>query len=327
MSIHEPVAQSESKTLPPSTTGWLQRVCNWWDQLWRRAPVPSTTPVSTPRKIALQPLQYVEITEGVKETLFEEYQHHRESDRGDEEIGWVLLGCREADHVTIHATLPAGTQRNASRTHVQFNSLGQVVGSYFVRQHDRRLTTLGVAHTHPGKLDKPSKGDYRGDVQWVEQIRGNEGVFAIGNVRKEKRTFFDLSASSRVQWGVDLCFTWYSLRAKARDYRSMEARIVEGVDLARPLHPLWEVIEEQATALERLLHQQNHVRAEVVEMEAPTLLVTISLLGQQAIRIALTNDDVRYYVEQEGNLQEVGGLSDRVDHAAYSLMAELAAQD
>src|SRR5262249_47735815 len=131
-------------------------------------------------KPGYQPLQRVVLTDGVGRTLFEEYADHQASSRAEEETGWVLIGVREAQEAIVLGTLPAGTERDAGVGHVQFNSAGQIVGSRVVRQADRRLAILGVVHTHPGSLRHPSDGDLRGDSAWVGQLRGREGIFAIG---------------------------------------------------------------------------------------------------------------------------------------------------
>src|SRR5262245_49207962 len=70
-------------------------------------------------------LERVVLADGVGHTLFEEYAEHRKAARGDEETGWVLLGIREANQAVVLATLPAGEMREASTTHVRFNSAGQ----------------------------------------------------------------------------------------------------------------------------------------------------------------------------------------------------------
>ena len=80
------------------------------------------------------PLQRVLVADGVGRTLFREYAAHRGEARGDEETGWVLLGLREANEAVALATLPAGTERDASVAHVRFNSSGQALGSRIVRQ-------------------------------------------------------------------------------------------------------------------------------------------------------------------------------------------------
>src|SRR5437762_9713871 len=133
---------------------------------------------SPPRKY--QRLERVVLTDEVNRTLFEEYAAHREGSRGEEETGWVLLGVREADEAIVLATLPAGAESSTGVSHVRFNASGQALGSRIVRQADRRLTMLGVLHTHPGSLRHPSDGDYHGDSRWVGQLRGGEGIFAIG---------------------------------------------------------------------------------------------------------------------------------------------------
>ena len=124
-----------------------------------------------------QPLERIVLTDGVGRSLFEEYAAHRDTNRSEEETGWVLLGVREVNEAVVLATLPAGAGRDAGVAHVQFNSSGQALASRIVRQFDRRLSMLGVVHTHPGSLRHPSDGDYRGDSAWVGQLRGGEGVF------------------------------------------------------------------------------------------------------------------------------------------------------
>src|SRR5436190_1391320 len=113
-------------------------------------------PAEAPVAVGYEPLRRVRVTDGVGRTLFEEYAAHRDTEQGHEETGWVLLGLRERDEAVALATLPAGTQRDSGVAHVRFNSMGQAVGSRIVRQHDRRLSILGFAHTQPCSLPHPS---------------------------------------------------------------------------------------------------------------------------------------------------------------------------
>ena len=64
-----------------------------------------------------------------RRTLFLEYAEHRSGARGDEEIGWIILGRREETHAIALATLPAGTHRSAGVAHVRFNSSAQALAS------------------------------------------------------------------------------------------------------------------------------------------------------------------------------------------------------
>jgi len=161
-----------------TATSWLNEVNRAWlrprGRPSRVAPLP---PANGP---AYLPLDGIRMTDGVGHTLFDGYATHRAEARGDEETGWVLLGLREQSQAVVLATLPAGAQCDASVSHVRFNSMAQAVGSRIVRQAERRLTILGVVHTHPGSLRHPSDGDYAGDSQWVRHLRGGEGIFAIG---------------------------------------------------------------------------------------------------------------------------------------------------
>src|SRR5262249_28365136 len=118
------------------------------------------------------PLERVVLTDGVGHTLFDEYAAHQAGERRENETGWLLLGIRDRREATVVATLPAGTDCDASAGHVRFSYAGQALGSRIVRQSDRRLSIVGVVHTHPGSLRHPSDADYRGDSTWIEQLRG-----------------------------------------------------------------------------------------------------------------------------------------------------------
>jgi len=126
----------------------------------------------SPPAVNYAPLRRVRLTDGVAHTLFEEYAQHRSQVRGDEETGWVLLGLREPEEAVVLATLPAGAQADAGVAHVRFNADAQGLASRIVRQRDRRLTVVGVVHTHPGSLRRPSDGDFHGDRDWVAGRRG-----------------------------------------------------------------------------------------------------------------------------------------------------------
>src|SRR5207244_2149507 len=174
------------------------------------------------------------LTGGVARTLFDEYADHRHTERGEEETGWVLLGWREEDEAVVRATLPAGADREAGEAHVRFNSVAQVLASRIVRQADRRLMMLGVVHTHPGSLRHPSDGDYRGDIQWVGQLRGGEGVFGIGTADgKHARPGGDIhQPRPSVQCRGDLSLCWYTLRQGARNYKAVPIEVTDGPALA-----------------------------------------------------------------------------------------------
>ena len=74
------------------------------------------------------------LTDSVARTLFDGFKGHRQSDRGEEESGWVLLGVREERQALALATLPAGTRRRAGVAHVQFNGEAQGLASRMLGQ-------------------------------------------------------------------------------------------------------------------------------------------------------------------------------------------------
>jgi proteasome lid subunit RPN8/RPN11 len=277
-----------------------------------------------------QKLQRVRLTDGVGRTLFEEYASHRRSSRGEEETGWVLLGLREMDESVVLATLPAGAERSAGVAHVHFNSDGQVLASRIVRQQDRRLTILGVVHTHPGSLRHPSDGDYRGDSQWVGQLRGGEGVFGIGTAdcKPLPGTAVAFQPKPHMQrWG-ELCLSWYSLAEGDERYRPVPVEVTFGPDLARDLHEVWPIVEAYAVQLERLYRQQSRVRCDVVDgKDGPALAVTIGLAEPgHALRVLLEGKEAHYFLVRSGEVLAAQPHAACVDQGVYLLLAELATQ-
>jgi hypothetical protein len=272
----------------------------------------------------------VVLTDEVSRTLFEEYAAHRESTRGEEETGWVLLGVREPEQALVLATLPAGAGRDAGVAHVQFNCSGQAMGSRIVRQQDRRLTMLGVVHTHPGSLRHPSDGDYQGDSQWVGGLRGKEGVFGIGTAdgARPTSTFVAHQPQPHMQCLGELGFSWYALAAGENRYRPLDIELTLGPDLARPLRPVWSTIEAHAEQLDRLYRQQIGVTFQLVSGLYGTALALDLALAEpgSSLRLVLEKKEVRYYLVRGEQLLAVDPHESQVDKGVYLLLAELAGQ-
>jgi len=309
-----------------------------WLQELNRMLVRPHPPVAPGRPSAVappQPLQSLEgvrLTDGVARTLFEEFAAHRAASRGEEETGWVLLGLREAHQAVVLATLPAGAQRDASISHVRFNSMAQAVASRIVRQADRRLTILGVVHTHPGSLRHPSDGDYQGDRQWVRHLRGGAGIFGIGTADGTTRqgTLFAEQPLSNVQTWGGLRLSWYALGVDDSRYRPLPVVLTMGPDLARPLHAVWITLEAHAERLERLYRQQAGVSLAVANdaHRGPGLVVQVPLAEPDtAVRAFVTEKEVTYDLVHDGQVLAVNPGECRVDRGIYLLLAELAAQE
>jgi proteasome lid subunit RPN8/RPN11 len=309
--------------------GTANRLLHDLQRSWDRArqPRPLATAPST-LAITYAPLQRVLLTDGVGRTLFEEYASHRSEARGEEETGWILLGLREAQEAVVLATLPAGTEREASVAHIRFNSNAQALGSRIVRQTNRRLTMLGVVHTHPGSLRHPSDGDLRGDGQWVAQLRGQEGIFGIGTADGGEAAggLFASQPRPHVQCLGELRFSWYALRQGDNAYRPLPVELTIGPDLARSLHAIWPTLEAHAERIDRLYRQQSGMRFEVVSDEwGPGLLLTLPLAEPgDAVQVLVRRKEVRYYVVRRGELLEVQHHDEWIDRGVYLLLAELA---
>src|SRR5262249_17199168 len=227
------------------------------------------------------------------------------------------------------ATLPAGTQRDAGVSHVRFNSSGQALASPIVRQLDRRLTMLGVVHTHPGSLRHPSDGDFRGDSKWVGNLRGKEGIFAIGTAdAPADGGCVAWQPQPHVQCLGNLRFSWYTLKHDDAQYRPIQVEITIGPDLALPLHPLWPALEAHADRIDRLYRQQANLTFEVLTEEHGSALVLNLPLAEpgDAVRVLVRNKEVRYLIRLGGELMEVDHRDDLLDRGVYLLLAELAAK-
>ncbi len=294
---------------------------------WLGPEGPAAQTTSSVPVVACCPLERILLTDGVGRTLFEEYARHRAAARGNEETGWMLLGLREQREAIALATLPAGTRADASVSHVQFNSTAQAVGSRIVRQADRRLTTLGVVHTHPGSLRHPSNGDLCGDRAWVQRLRGQEGVFGIGTADAEAALFYAQQPRPNVQCLGELRFSWYSLRQGASAYRPLPVSFTLGPDLARGLHAAWSTLEEHAERIERLYQQLARLQVEVVDEPSPGLLLLVPLPEGRTLRVLLSGQTVHYYLERAGELFEADHHDELVDRGVYRLLAELAQEN
>ncbi len=301
---------------------WLQSGSQTLQALLRdRLPPPELFNSAGPR--SYRRLERVLLTEEVHRTLFEDYASHRRGPRGDEEIGWVLLGIREESEVLVLATLPAGADRQAGVAHVRFNSEAQALASRIVRQADRRLGIVGVVHTHPGSLRHPSDGDYQGDILWVGQLRGGEGVFGIGTADGPLETGH---VPEHVQCEGPLCFSWYVLGANDERYRKLPVQVAAGPDLARPLHPVWAVLETHAEALDVLCRQLARTSFEVIpQKEGPALAFKVPLADKDAsLRVYLRSDQTQFLLEHQGELVALEPPEPELESAVFWILAELA---
>jgi proteasome lid subunit RPN8/RPN11 len=276
----------------------------------------------------LEPLQRVVLTDGLCRTLFEQYDDHRRSERGDEETGWLLMGHRIKDEALALATLPAGAGAEAGVAHVRFNSEAQALASRILRQDDRRLVILGIVHTHPGTLRHPSKGDFQGDQRWVRLLRGKEGVFGIGTAdgpAPDSPSHVAEQPKPHMQTFLGLRLTWYALAAADAAYRPLPVHLTLGPDLARPLHCVWPEIELHAARLDRLCRQLSRVHFDVIaDDEGHALRVTVPLARKEALCAILREDRVSYGLERADEYLVSDLVEPQVDRGIYLLLAKLA---
>lgn len=220
--------------------------------------------------------------------------------------------------------------READEGHVKFNSAAQAFASRVVRQGHRQLTLLGVLHTHQGSLRHPSSGDYRGDVRWVANLRGCEGVFGIGTADAEPNPVAGISwqPAPNVQCLGELCLSWYALGAKDRNYRPLPVELTIGPDLAAHLRPVWDELEAHAERLDRIARQLSRVKFEVAAGQVkPALTFTVPLPDDAgAVRVELEGKAVRYRLLTQDGAMAADFKEDRVDVGVFLMLSELAAR-
>jgi len=293
----------------------------------RRAGRREETSEHRARPLVYEPLRRLVLTDEVNRTLFAEFAEHRRGERGAEEIGWMLLGIQNADEAIVLATLPAGADRDAGGSHVWFNQTAQACASRVVRQNIKQLKPLGVVHTHPGSLRHPSDGDFRGDIAWVAQLRGKEGVFGIGTADAGKHGpgVVAWQPAANAQCLGDLCFSWYSLRSGDRNYRPLPIDVTIGPDLALPLRAVWGELENHAERLDRLARQLSRVTFDVIEGKAkPALVLNVALAEPgTTIRVVMEGKEVRYLLLRADGALAADFHDDRVDRGVFVMLAEL----
>ena len=273
----------------------------------------------------LEPLRHVVLTDGVSRTLFEEYERHRAGSRREEETGWVLLGHRRGCEAVALASLPAGEMRDAGVAHVRFHREVQACATRILWQEDDKLTIVGVVHTHPGSLRHPSHGDYQGDVQWVELLPGQEGVFGIGTFwGKAADSPAALQPSDNALAYRGLRFDWYALAAGDANYRPLPVRMTIGPDLAAALRPVWHHLEGNAERLERLFGQLKRIRCELHESKPGSQLhLVVPVERGLRLRVVLEDPQPIYLLEKGGELLAWDQEEPRIDRGVFLLLAEL----
>jgi proteasome lid subunit RPN8/RPN11 len=296
--------------------------------LERRAPVSrASEPAAASAAREYRPLKRLVLADEVSRTLFHEFEAHRATERGREETGWILLGLRHEDEAIALATIPAGARRDAGDAHVRFDPAVQEFACRVVRRQSKRLTTLGVVHTHPGSMRHPSDGDYRGDVEWVKNLRGREGVFGIGTADAPTRQPASVAwqpAAHRQCLGT-LSFSWYGLGEHDQRYRALPVEVTLGPDLALELRTVWEEVENHAERLEALARQLNGVSFDVIDGRAkPALAARVPLAdADRSIRVLMEGKEVRYLLQGRDGPMAADFHDDRVDHGIFVMLAEL----
>ena len=273
-----------------------------------------------------EPCRLLTLTDGVSRLLFDEYACHTRSVDGHEETGWILLGRRYGDRALALATIPAGDQSDASSVHVRFDPIVQTVVSRLIRQGQPDLGILGIVHTHPGSLRHPSSGDYRGDIQWVRQLPGAEGIFGIGTADAAYPESLVACQEQPHQhgWGKHR-FSWYALSQSDSNYRPLEVSWTLGDDLGECWRKVWPALEVHAPGLNRLatIVPTLHYDIRPGEDQREWLVLTLATGTEEVVQLWLGSSRIRYLLGRGGDYFEADYAEPRVDRGLFHLLSEL----
>jgi hypothetical protein len=149
-------------------------------------------------------------------------------------------------------------------------------------------------------------------------------VFGIGTTDAGPRN--GSAQALHVQTRGELCFSWYSLAEGDARYRKLAVRTIEGPDLARPLHSIWDTIEAHADVLDELSRMFAAMRFEIVEDGgSPALALNLAVAqSETVVHLLFQPGAVRYFIERQGERTAVDPGDGPVDRAVYLLLAELA---
>src|SRR5205807_1778524 len=160
--------------------------------------------------------------------------------------------------------------------------------------------------------------------QWVGQLRGGEGVFAIGTADGNAGNGALVARQPRpnLQCFGKLCLSWYGLSKGDRNYRPLPVDFTLGPDLARSLHAVWAEIEAHADQLDRLFRQQAGLTFEVVDGKyGAALAVNVPLAEpHHALRVLLEGKHVHYYLLKDGELLMADSQEERIARGVYLLL-------
>lgn len=285
----------------------------------------------------------MKIHSGVLRSMFGDFLAHKETDRGEDETGWLLLGTRKAGAKVIEAALPAGEFRDAGVSHVNMNSTAQAVAMRILKKAHPELDVLGVAHTHPGRLNRPSNGDFQGDRLWVPNLRGGEGIFAIGiwscgnpvnpgdgpmNTCGEDDDAAEiLGAGSRSHSMGGAVFNWFSLASGESWYRGLSVEETPGVDLGLEIRGHWDLIEFFAGSIERLVQMQPGIQMGLIplgSMATPTMVLCQPLArAGEELQVVLQGRGAGFFHMGMENPEEIAGPPENLVTAFYEVMARL----
>jgi hypothetical protein len=154
-------------------------------------------------------------------------------------------------------------------------------------------------------------------------------VFGIGTADGDGEPGIATRPAPNVQCYGCLRFTWYALAEGDETYRPIPVELTLGPDLAKPLRPVWGVIEAHAGRLDRLARQLAGVKFTLVNGPGkPALAVTVATAEPGLIvRVLLDEKAVRYFYEAGGEVYQADlPAATGPDQGVYLLLAELAAR-
>jgi hypothetical protein len=265
----------------------------------------------------------------VVKAVLDEVKRHRQQG-GTEEIGWLVIGRKTAGRITLTGLIPAGPGGHASGSHVAFDPGYQSVAFQLMCCNNPDLEPLGVIHLHPGKMTRPSGGDFQGDSQWVRKLSGQLGVFVIITCWPEQEDcqYSRLDDHALIFNGLRADF--YILRADARAYCEVKPELALAATEETQLEP--ELAQLAARYAPEICRLQEKVPTVSLGQETgdghPVIAVVARHPRSDKVAYALLSaQGVNYYLEEDGHRQMVSvATPERIEHNLMTALDLLSAE-
>lgn len=228
----------------PSGSGPIGPPPSWTDR-----PLEPSGP--TPYHDARAEPVVVQVSQGVIDRILYDALDHVRSRCGENETGWVPIGCVRGGVVRVEGLLPKGRGARATPGDFEIDH-GHVLAALALAQARGTHEVVGLVHTHPGRMDFNSTMDRAADEAHVLTLPGGVGVYPIvirdsGDCRGHV-----LSTGLRLSW-------WAMLASRPGMYVPCAVEVVSGDDTSSWVREFDDALFETSEVVLELLDRRIDV--------------------------------------------------------------------